>query len=144
MEEEDQEAIERLLEEDKAERLNADDFRSDFISDLTSDLKILRNVLDMWQDIRRDPKWDAFRSVLTSVPRLKKAKIIVFTESQETASYLAERVGAEIDPRVILFTGLSSEQAHRDVIDNFDADAFRPSDEYRILISTEVLSEGVN
>jgi superfamily II DNA/RNA helicase len=30
------------------------------------------------------------------------------------------------------------------VIKNFDARAFHPADDYRILVTTEVLSEGVN
>ena len=47
LEADDQEAIERLLEEDKAEKLSAKDFRPDFIPDLESDLKILRKVQEL-------------------------------------------------------------------------------------------------
>ena len=70
--------------------------------------------------------------------------MIIFSESQETASYLAERIAKEVDPKVILFTGQSREEAHKAVIANFDANAFQPRDDYRIVVSTEVLSEGVN
>ncbi|MFC1869837.1 helicase-related protein [Chloroflexota bacterium] len=144
LEEDNQEVIERLLEEDKAEKLRAEDFRTDFFSDLKSDFKILHKVQELWTNIGRDPKWEAFREVLTSQPNLKKGKLIIFTESQETASYLADRIGKEVESKVILFTGQASEEAHRDVIANFDANAFHPCDDYRILVSTEVLSEGVN
>ena len=58
---------------------------------------------------------------------------------------LLERI-LEIDPGVdvILFTGNSDQSIRKQVLSNFDAKAFRPSDEFRILIATEVLSEGVN
>jgi superfamily II DNA/RNA helicase len=139
-----QEAIERLLEEDKAERLSAKDFKADFLPDLRSDFKILREVQELWAKVKRDPKWEAFREVLKSQPKLKKGKLIIFTESQETASYLADRIAKEVESKVILYTGQASEEAHRDVIANFDANAFHPRDDFRILVSTEVLSEGVN
>lgn len=144
LEADDQEQIERLLEEDKAERLSAKDFTRAFMRDLNGDLAILQKVRDLWARIRRDPKWDAFRGILKSQPRLKNGKLIIFTESQETASYLADLIAKEVDPKVILFTGQASEETHRNVIANFDANAFHPSDDYRILVSTEVLSEGVN
>jgi len=140
----DQESIERLIEQDKALRLSAKDFRPEFIRDLKSDLKILQDVRDLWGKIKRDPKWEAFRDVLKSDPKLKDGKLIIFTESKETAEYLAERMRKEVEPKALLFTGLSNEAAHKSVIANFDANAFQPRDDYRILVSTEVLAEGVN
>ncbi len=144
LEEDNQEAIERLLEEDKAERLSASDFSGDFQRDLDSDYKTLLSVKKLWTKARRDPKWESFREVLKSQPALNKGKLIIFTESQETAAYLADRIREEVEPRVILFSGQASEDAHKDVIANFDANAFHPRDDYRVLVSTEVLSEGVN
>lgn len=144
LEDDNQEMIERLLEEDKAERLSAKDFSDAFLPDLRRDLAILHKVQDLWATIRRDPKWEAFRDVLMAQARLRKGKLIIFTESQETASYLAERLAKEVEAKTIIFTGQSNEEAHRAVIANFDANAFRPRDDYRILVSTEVLSEGVN
>lgn len=144
LEDDDQEAIEQLLAEDKAECLSAKDFSAEFIQDLESDLKILRNVRKLWDRIRRDPKWEAFCDILRSQSKLKKSKLIIFTESKETAEYLFDRIHKEVEPKVILFTGQADEAAHKEVIANFDANAFHPSDDYRILVSTEVLSEGVN
>ncbi len=144
LEADDQEAIERLIEEDKAERLSAQDFSANFLPDLKSDLQILRDVQALWVKVERDPKWEAFREVLTTQTKLKKAKLIIFTESQETALYLAERIAKEVEPKVIAFSGQASEQELKDVIANFDANAFRPRYDYRILVTTEVLSEGVN
>ena len=144
LEADDEEAIEQLLAEEKAERLSAADFRPDFIQDLESDRRILRKVRKIWEAVHRDPKWEAFRDILGSQPLLKKNKVIVFTESKETAEYLFDRIHKEVEPKVILFTGQSDEAAHKAVISNFDANAFKPRNDYRILVSTEVLSEGVN
>jgi superfamily II DNA/RNA helicase len=144
LETDDQEAIDRLLEEDKAERLEAKDFNADFIRDLEGDRKILREIDRLWQRIKRDPKWEAFRGELRRTPMLKKGKLIIFTESRETAEYLAERITDEVEQKVLLFTGNSDDSVRKEAIANFDARAFQPKDQYRVLVATEVLSEGVN
>ena len=144
LESDDQEGIDRLLEAEKAQSLEAKDFSADFIRDLKSDRQILREVADLWKRIKRDPKWDTFREVLRGEPKLKKGKLIIFTESRETAEYLAEQIKNEVEPDVLLFTGSSDEAVRKEVIANFDARAFHPKDQYRILVATEVLSEGVN
>ena len=144
LEQDDQAPIEDLLAEDKAERLSARDFSPQFILDLESDRNILRKVAALWDKLRRDPKWVAFRETLRSDPLLKKAKLIIFTESKETAEHLAEQIREDVEPKVVVLTGESDEVQHREVIANFDANAFQPRDDYRILVSTEVLSEGVN
>jgi len=144
LEEGDQEAIEQLLAEEKAERLSASDFSSNFIEDLESDLKTLKKIRKLWEDVRRDPKWESFKDILRSEAKLKKEKLIIFTESRETAEYLGERIRKDVEQKVIVFSGQSGEAQHKAVMNNFDANAFQPSDDYRILVSTEVLSEGVN
>jgi superfamily II DNA/RNA helicase len=144
LESDDQEGIDRLLEAEKAQSLEAKDFSADFIRDLKSDREILREVAELWKRIKRDPKWDTFREVLRGEPKLKKGKLIIFTESRETAEYLAEQIRNEVEPDVLLFTGSSDEAVRKEVIANFDARAFHPKDQYRILVATEVLSEGVN
>ncbi len=144
LEQDDQEGIENLLEQDKAERLNAKDFSANLIKHLESDYRTLLNIKKMWSNIQRDPKWLAFMEVLRSEQHLKKGKLIIFTESQETAEYLTACIREKVEPKTMLFSGKSSEAEHKDVIANFDANAFKPADAYRILVSTEVLSEGVN
>lgn len=144
LETDDQEAIDRLLDADKAERLAAKDFTAEFLRDLESDRVILKKIETLWKQIKRDPKWEAFSEVLKKDRVLKKGKVIIFTESKETAEYLHEQITNDIDRKVLLFTGSSDEAARKDVIANFDARAFQPQDKYRILVATEVLSEGVN
>jgi superfamily II DNA/RNA helicase len=144
LEYDDLEAVQRLIEADHAQRLDASEFRDDFIRDLESDLSILRKVQAAWATILRDPKWEKLSATLTSSSSLNGNKLILFTESKETAEYLSSKIADDLHKKVLLFSG-SSDKATRDlVIKNFDARAFQPEDNYRILVTTEVLSEGVN
>jgi superfamily II DNA or RNA helicase len=144
LESDDQEGIDRLLEEDKAEKLVAVDFLPTFITDLENDLKALKAIRNQWKKVTRDPKWESFRGILKKTPQLKDGKVIIFSESKETADYLAGKIRDEVEPKTLLFTGESLHSVREDVIANFDAKAYRPKDDYRILVATEVLAEGVN
>jgi len=144
LEYDDEEGIDRLLEEEKAEKLSAKNFRPEFITDLENDLKALKAIRSHWKKVTRDPKWESFRVILKKTPLLKDGKIIIFTESKETADYLAAKIRDDVEAKVLLFTGESLTSVREGVIANFDAKAYRPKDDYRILVATEVLAEGVN
>ena len=144
LESDDQVGIERLLDEDKAEKLSADEFLPTFATDLANDLKALKKIQTLWKKVTRDPKWESFRDILKESPLLKTGKLIIFTESKETADYLAAKISGEVEPKTLLFTGESLHSIREQVIANFDARAYHPKDNYRILVATEVLAEGVN
>ncbi len=144
LESDNQEGIERLLAEEKAEVLSAKDFLPEFFTDLENDLKALKAIRNHWKKITRDPKWESFRGILKKTPQLKDGKVIIFSESKETADYLAGKIRAEVEPQVLLFTGESLKSVREEVTANFDAKAYHPKDDYRILVATEVLAEGVN
>jgi superfamily II DNA/RNA helicase len=144
LEEGDEDAIENLIEEGKAEVLAAKGFYPRFLKDLRSDLAVLTGLRDDWSSIKRDPKWEAFAEILRRNTRLSAGKLLIFTESQETAEYLAGRIRAEVEPKTVWFAGTSREEERRVIIDNFDARKAHPKDDYRILVTTDVLAEGVN
>jgi superfamily II DNA/RNA helicase len=137
-------AVEALISEGKADRLPSKDFRAEFRKDLQSDLDILKEIHQMWMSIKRDPKLLAFIEKLSTNPILKKSKLIIFTESKETAEYLAKNIDAKFPNETLCFTGASSALVREQVIENFDAKARFPKDDYRILVCTEILAEGVN
>ena len=144
LENDDDEAIQKLLEDDKAIQYPAEDFGGTLKEDLENDLKILKEIQKLWNGVTRDPKLLAFAGLLSNHPVLKHNKLIVFTESRETANYLAEKLEKEFAEQVLAFSGASSAATREKVIKNFDARARSPKDDYRILITTEILSEGVN
>ena len=137
-------AIQKFIDEDKAEKYKSSDFRDDFINYLENDLKILKEIKNIWQKIERDPKLDLFLEMLKSDKILKKNKLVIFTESKETAEYLAQKLTGKSSETVVCFTGASEYSVRNKVIENFDAKALDPKDDYRILVATEILSEGVN
>jgi len=144
LEDNDEDAIQLLKDEDKAEEKRADEFREDFRKNMENDLKILKQVHDMWAEIDYDPKINKFLNLLGSDNILKENKLIVFTESKETADYVVENISKKFGNIVLGFSGRSSAAEKEKVIENFDARARNPKDDYRILITTEVLSEGVS
>ena len=144
LENDDDEAIQKLIDEKKAEKIKSKDFRNNFLSDLQSDLNTLLHIKSLWGSVKRDPKLLTFLDKLSSSSVLKNNKLIIFTESKETAEYLSKNINNKFPNQAICFTGGSSESIREKVIENFDARARNKKDDYRILISTEVLSEGVN
>ena len=144
LEEDDEEIIQQLIEEKKAEKYKTKDFRPEFLKELKGDLKILQEIEGLWKDVNRDPKLNKFIEMLNKDPILKKNKLIVFTESKETADYLGEKLNPKVQDMVLVFSSASSVNVRSTVIENFDPRARYMKDDYRILVSTEILSEGVN
>lgn len=136
--------IQKLLDADKAQKYSADDFDEKLGEELKQDLSILKEVYKMWQSVDQDPKLDKFCSLLASDKILKDNKLIVFTESKETAEYLEKNLRLRGHKDVIAFTGSSGSSTREVIINNFDAKSKNKQDDYRILIATDVLAEGVN
>ena len=143
LENDDDEAIQKLIDEDKAKRYDSSDFNENFKPDLEKDLYTLKNIKKEWEKINRDPKLLKFIDTLQNNSILKDNHLIIFTESKETAEYLHKNIQEKFD-KTLLFTGSTGAEIRDEVIENFDAHALHKKDNYRILITTEVLAEGVN
>ncbi len=137
-------AIQRLIDDEKAEKYNKDDFTEQLEKDIKADLETLQKIQDLWKNIDFDPKLDSFLEKLKTDKVLKENKLIIFTESKETATYLQEKLYKNLNENVLIYHGGSSEADLKTVISNFDAKAKNKKDDYRIIITTEVLSEGIN
>jgi len=144
LEDDNDEAIQRLIDEDKARRYHSSDFNKQFQKDLRNDLAVLKEIEGLWHNIDRDPKLLTFIETLKTKKELKNNKLIIFTESKETAEYLADHLEKIYPGQIISFSGSSNAATREKVTANFDARARFPSDDNRILVTTEVLSEGVN
>ena len=99
----------------------------------------------IWSQIDDDPKLDEFRKNLTQNPIIKGKKAIVFTESVETAEYLYQNLQDIYKNRVIYYSGQSSAALKIDIEDSFNPKfSDKGNDLYDLLITTDVLAEGVN
>ncbi len=144
LENDDDQAVQRFIDEGKAERYDSTQFEESLRDNLLHDYAILQEIKKLWSNIARDPKLTKFMAELSTNHVLKKSHLIIFTESKETADYLSANLNKEYPDRVLTYTGDSGEVVRDKVIENFDARARHPKNDYRILVSTEVLSEGVN
>jgi superfamily II DNA/RNA helicase len=75
-----------------------------------------------------------------------KGKIIIFTESTETAEYISKNIQDNLHRRVILFNGSMSSTIKDEIRNNFDpnVDKELKADDYDVLVTTDVLAEGMN
>lgn len=144
LEQDDDESIQKLIDRDKAQSYEAKDFKPELKKDVEKDLMALRKVLKDWESITRDPKLLKFLDDLRGKKLFQESKLIVFTESKETAEYLAKNISNKVEGGVICYHGSSGAPTRDKVIENFDARVRVPKDDYRVLVTTEVLSEGVN
>jgi superfamily II DNA/RNA helicase len=146
LEDDDEDAIQKMVEEEKANEYKSDKFRPEFIEHLKHDLKLLIEIDEMWKEVNRDPKLEEFIEKLTKDKILSKNKLIVFTESKETAEYLETKLKPQFGEQVMAFSSKSSEYARMKIIENYDANhkKEKQKDDIRILISTDILSEGVS
>ena len=141
LENDNSEAVERLIDEDKAEKYSAKEFDKKLVKDLKNDIAALKTIKVLWDGISRDPKIQELKKDIKSSPILKQNKFIIFSESKETAEYIFSCIK---EYPALLYTSASGAGIREKVIANFDANARYPKNDYHILIATEVLSEGVN
>lgn len=136
--------IEQLIESGKAEHFPSASFDTKLQDDLQADILIIKRILSLWETIDRDPKLLEILAQLKSNKVLKENKLIIFTEAEVTANYLQEKLEAGTGRKTLAFSGSSPAGDRGKVIDNFDAKARDRKDDFDILVTTEVLAEGVN
>lgn len=143
----------QLLDEGSAEKYGSDEFAPEFEERLNDDLALLREIKGIWDNIDSDPKLKFFIKELKSNPVLKGQKILLFSESKETVNYLQERLDEEFPGAVLSYSSqggmLSGEILNslhmRDIIEeNFQPGHPNPRDDVRIVLTTDVLAEGIN
>ena len=130
-----------LVESGDIEKISSAEFNDTFIKDLQSDLEKIKNLRGRWENISADPKLLRLKNLLCDI---KSAKKIIFTEYKETSQYLYDELGKIFGDRIILFSGGSSRALKKEIEQNFNPQAVNPENKFDILISTDVLSEGVN
>ena len=139
----DYDSLSDLIDAEKIKEFEAKDFTEDFMIKLKEDLKTLKQIHEMWKDINYDPKLEEFERRLSIDPILKKNKVIVFTESKETAEYLEDKLEPTLNKKVRAFSSNSDENLRQEIIENFDARK-KDRNTIRVLITTDILAEGVN
>ncbi len=134
-----------LIEQQDVMEFETNEFTSQFIRDLEADLAQLKSLQFIWSMIKTDPKIEEFRQDLTTNNIMKGRKTIVFTESTETAEYLYKQLQDIYGQRIVYYSGQSSPALKTEIEDSFNPKfKNKDNDKYDLLITTDVLSEGIN
>ena len=155
LENDDLEKLESLVAEEKVNKYDAKDFKKGYREKLEFDLEILKDIQKIWDKDLGDPKLEQFILNLKKDKTLKKSKLVIFTESKETGDYLYEALFDEFGEKVMFYSSkggrqkdkdtLSNHHISRDIIKaNYDPNQKKEAFDLRILISTDVLAEGIN
>ena len=131
--------VDYFLENEKMKAFDSKDFKDEYLEQLKTDLKILQELVKLWENIDSDPKLDKFKSILDLH---KTDKVVVFTESKQTALYLEEQLKEY--KRVLTVHGENRDKLKEVIRENFDANYKNKKDDFNVIISTDTLSEGVN
>ncbi len=141
----DDEKLMEMIEAEVVMHFSVDEFDEKFIKDLKWDLAKLQYLSNMWETISGDPKLTQFKEELRSNKKLVDNKKIVFTESRETAEYLAKELVEVYGDRVVAYTGSSSMILKSVIEDSFNPKfAAKGNNQFEVLITTDVLAEGIN
>ena len=134
-----------LIEQQDVMKFKTNEFEARFMKELRQDLAQLQYLQDLWNMIETDPKLDEFKKNLTKNRIMQGKKVIVFTESKETAEYLCENLKDIYGESVIFFSGQSSQALKVEIEDSFNPkNESKDNDKYNLLITTDVLAEGIN
>jgi len=129
---------------------HADDFKDTFIEMLHNDHDVLQTLNDQWADVTEDPKLDKFVNRLPEFvsPEINPTgKLVIFSESVDTVNYLHEFLTDKLGRKDVLkISAANRNQLFNTVKANFDANVpvEKQKDEYKIIITSDVLAEGVN
>ncbi|WP_202405923.1 helicase-related protein [Hufsiella ginkgonis] len=126
-----------------------DDFDSSFIQGLRKDHALLQELIREWGKVVQDPKLDSFLKTLTeellSTQINPTGNLVIFTESTDTANYLTEKIEEFLSIKVLNVSSDNRSKLFETIQENFDANYIgEKKHDYRILITTDVLAEGVN
>ena len=120
-------------------------WRSDLVHDIGEFGKILNYLPDESDYHRFDDKFDSLLETIHG----RNEKILLFTESRVTAEYLYRRIKGAIPAiRIGQIDSHKSSVEKKEMVKRFDPAnnnaSFSPEEELDMLVSTDVLSEGVN
>lgn len=125
----------------------AEDFKPEFIEMLQSDQDTLEKMCKAWEKITDadDSKFAKFNELLKhelfKEDRNPEQKLVVFSESVDTVKYLERRINCK---DVLVISADNRSKLFKTIRENFDANYKTKLNDYNIILTTDVLAEGVN
>jgi len=141
----DDEQLMELVEAEIVQHYQIEAFNKDFIPSLKYDLRMLEELHDEWEEIVEDPKKEQFLLELKERDEFKNNKIIIFTESTETAEYVGAYLELYYPEQVLIYSGQSSRSIRQEIEANFNPNyVYEKRNDIKFLVTTDVLAEGIN
>jgi hypothetical protein len=128
----------------------ASDFKNDFLPKLKKDKAYIDELVRRWEKVgHEDPKMDKFlaelKTTFLDAKKNKSGKLVVFTESKETAAYIKENLDRKKLKKILCIDASNRKTMQNTIAENFDANYEKEQkNDYDIIITTEVLAEGIN
>lgn len=124
-------------------------FNAEFITELRKDEQLLKELIQEWGAVRTDPKLDKFIELLGKKIFAKRenptGKLVIFSESRDTIKYLERELKERLQRDDILAVSSTERNKLFTVVqENFDANYSKRCNDYNIIITTDVLAEGIN
>ncbi len=126
-----------------------DDFEKDFIEGLRKDADLLKELKSLWDEIDYDPKLTEFISALNDEllnPNINPSgKLVIFTESTDTATWLSDNLRKDTKRKVLMVSSQNRSKVFATIQENFDANyTGERKNDFDTIITTDVLAEGIN
>jgi superfamily II DNA/RNA helicase len=147
----DDEIEEKLNEKAEDNPKNAvftrNDFKPDYIDMLRKDQELLDEMWLEWEciDDDDDSKFAKFEDLLKhelfKKDRNPEGKVVVFSEAVDTIEYLSRRINRK---DVLVISAKNRSQLFKTIRENFDANWKLKKDDYNIILTSDVLAEGIN
>lgn len=141
-------AVEKGLKEEDTV-FKDEDFSERFLEMLKEDAKNLKELCKQWDEVSEDPKLELFIDKLKHEFFDKEinptGKLVIFSESVDTVNYLTEQLQNRLHRHDILDVCANNRTNRQELLRKcFDANYAEQSDEFNIVITSDVLAEGVN
>jgi SNF2 family DNA or RNA helicase len=153
LDEDDADNMQQLVEKGDLKKYSSDEFSPELAESLAADLQLLKEIRKLWTKVDSDPKLEKFMAELQTNPNLKDHHLVIFTESKETGEYLFNNINQRFPGQVLFYSSQGGKYigedksvpvARRLIKESFDPNYHTRNDKIRILISTDVLAEGIN
>lgn len=127
-----------------------DAFDKKFVDLLNQDKEKVDDLIERWRKVKKDPKLIEFvkhiQEEFFKPDQNISSKLVIFSESKETAEELTSKLSKITKKKILTVSAENRKYVENTIRDNFDANLEEEKwqNEYDIIITTEVLAEGVN
>jgi superfamily II DNA or RNA helicase/HKD family nuclease len=124
-----------------------------FLADIEADLRLFEHILEELGRLKlvdNDPKLARLSADLAQIMNKKDRsteparKVVIFSEYIDTVQYVESYLHKQFDGQLISVRGDFTKKKATEILSNFDTTYRDKSDKYKILITTDKMSEGFN